>query len=141
MESISRARVVKFGRAGVTVLAVAVPLAAFGGGAAGASAATHASAASAKVVAIAANPTGLLKFVKSSLTVAAGSVTVKFTNSSPVPHDVVLINSKNKVLGKTPIFKGGTKSFSVTLTKGKYTYYCSVPGHRQAGMQGTLTVS
>jgi uncharacterized cupredoxin-like copper-binding protein len=56
-------------------------------------------------------------------------------------HDVVLINSKNKSLGQTPIFSGGTKSFTVTLTAGKYIYYCSVPGHREAGMQGTLTVS
>ena len=37
-------------------------------------------------------------------------------------------------------FDGGTKSFSATLKAGTYTYYCSVPGHRQAGMQGTLTV-
>ena len=53
----------------------------------------------------------------------------------------MLINSSNKVLGQTPIFKGGTKTFAVTLTAGTYTYYCSVPGHRQAGMQGTLTVT
>jgi uncharacterized cupredoxin-like copper-binding protein len=44
------------------------------------------------------------------------------------------------VLGKAPVFDSGTTSFNVTLKTGTYTYYCSVPGHRQAGMQGTLTV-
>jgi plastocyanin len=88
--------------------------------------------AGAHTVAIAANPSGLLKYTK---------ITIVFTNNSPLGHDVVLINSKNKVLGKTPVFDKGSKSFSVTLTAGKYTYYCSVPGHRQAGMQGTLTVT
>lgn len=97
--------------------------------------------ASAHVVTLSANASGLLKYSTTKLSAPAGSVTVEFTNKSPIPHDVVLINSKNKILGHTPIFKGGTKSFTVTLTKGTYTYYCSVPGHRQAGMQGTLTVS
>jgi plastocyanin len=110
-----------------------------GGGASAIASTAH--TAGAHSVAIAANPTGLLKFVKSSITTTPGSVTITFTNKSPLPHDVVLINSKNKVLGKTPVFSKGTKSFKVTLTAGKYIFYCSVPGHRQAGMQGTLTVS
>jgi plastocyanin len=135
------ARVQRLARAGLAVAAVAVPLAAFGGTAVSATAAQRAHTASAHTVALAANPTGLLKYTKSSVSVAPGSVTISFTNKSPVAHDVVLINSKNKILGKTPIFKGGTKSFTVTLSAGKYTYYCSVPGHRQAGMQGTLTVT
>jgi uncharacterized cupredoxin-like copper-binding protein len=45
------------------------------------------------------------------------------------------------VLGSTPTFQGGTKSVSVNLKAGKYTFYCSVPGHRAGGMVGTLTVS
>jgi uncharacterized cupredoxin-like copper-binding protein len=41
----------------------------------------------------------------------------------------------------TPTFQGGgTKNLALTLTAGSYTYYCTVPGHRDAGMQGTLTV-
>ena len=44
------------------------------------------------------------------------------------------------MLGATPTFMGGTKTLKLTLKAGAYTFYCSVPGHRAAGMQGTLTV-
>jgi plastocyanin len=95
---------------------------------------------------IAADPTGQLKFTQSKLSTKAGKVTITFTNKAPLPHDMVLINSASyspsaKVLGQTPVFQGGAKSFTATLAPGTYYYYCSVPGHRQAGMQGTLTVS
>lgn len=137
-DSIKRARATGVARAGLLVLAMAVPVAAAIPGTASAARATTAAA---HTVSLTANPSGLLKYNTTKLTVAAGTVTVKFTNKAPVPHDVVLATSSGKVLGKTPIFKGGTKSFTVMLAKGKYTYYCSVPGHRQAGMQGTLTVT
>ncbi len=81
-----------------------------------------------------------LAFNADKETATAGKVAIKFTNNSALDHDVVLSDSSNKILGKTPVFQGGTKSFSTTLKPGTYTYYCSVPGHRQAGMQGTLTV-
>ena len=81
-----------------------------------------------------------LMFDTDTLTAKAGKVTVDFTNNSAIAHDVVVSDQANKVLGQTPVFDGGTKSFNVTLKPGSYTYYCSVPGHRQAGMQGTLTV-
>jgi plastocyanin len=104
------------------------------------------SAATAQTIELAADPSGMLKFTQTHLSAKAGKVTVDFTNKSPLPHNVVLIGSSSysagaKVLGQTPTFQGGTKSFTVTLTPGTYYYYCSVPGHRQAGMQGTLTVS
>ena len=44
------------------------------------------------------------------------------------------------MVGATPTFQGATKTLSVKLKPGTYTFYCSVPGHRQGGMQGTLTV-
>jgi len=81
-----------------------------------------------------------LMFDSNALTAKSGAVAINFTNDSNQSHDVVLADSANKVLGQTPVFEGGTKSFSVTLKPGTYTYYCSVPGHREAGMQGTLTV-
>jgi uncharacterized cupredoxin-like copper-binding protein len=92
--------------------------------------------------AIAADPSGQLKFDKTSLDVSkAGKVTIKFTNSSAVPHNLTIQQgTSGKVIGATPTFSGGSKSLSVNLKPGTYTFYCSVPGHRQAGMQGTLTV-
>jgi outer membrane protein assembly factor BamB len=81
-----------------------------------------------------------LAFNANQETAKAGKVAIKFTNSSALQHNVTLVNPANKILGKTPTFQGGTKTFSTTLKPGTYTYYCSVPGHRQAGMQGTLTV-
>jgi plastocyanin len=89
---------------------------------------------------IAADPSGLLKYTQTALSTTAGKATIDFANQSSVPHNVVLINSASKILGQTPIFSNGSKSFRVALPPGTYTYYCSVPGHRQAGMQGTITV-
>jgi plastocyanin len=89
----------------------------------------------------AADPSGQLKFTSSTLTASAGKATIDFTNSSSVAHNMTIVDSSGKQVGATPTFSGGTKSFTADLKPGKYTFYCSVPGHRQAGMQGTLTVS
>ncbi len=90
----------------------------------------------------AADPSGNLKFVNSSLTAKAGAVTIKFTNASAVPHNFTLQQGTGGApVGATPTFSGGgTKTLSVNLKPGTYTFYCSVDGHRAAGMQGTLTV-
>ncbi len=88
-----------------------------------------------------ADPSGMLAFQQTKLTASAGSVTLVFENASPVPHNVVVADAAGKVVGSTPTFASGSKTLSLRLAKGVYTYYCSVPGHRQAGMQGTLTVS
>lgn len=88
-----------------------------------------------------ADPSGQLKFTKSTLTAKAGKDTIQFTNSAQLPHNMTIVDSSGKQVGATPTFSGGTKSFTADLKPGKYTFYCSVPGHRQAGMQGTLTVS
>jgi plastocyanin len=105
------------------------------------SAATGGSAAASSTLSIAADPSGALKFTKSTLTAKAGTVTISFTNSSPLAHNLtVQQGTSGSVLGATPTFMGGTKTLKLTLKAGTYTYYCSVPGHRAAGMQGTLTV-
>ncbi|HEY3726574.1 MAG TPA: plastocyanin/azurin family copper-binding protein [Solirubrobacteraceae bacterium] len=91
---------------------------------------------------IAADPSGQLKFTKSSLTAKAGTVKIDFTNMSPTGHNITIQSgTSGPVIGATPTFMGGSKTLTVKLKPGKYTFFCSVPGHRQAGMQGTLTVS
>lgn len=104
-------------------------------------AASSAPAASSQVIKLAASPTGMLMYNTKKLSAKAGKVTIEFTNTSSLPHNVTVQKGTNgAVVGATPTFAGGTKSLTLTLKPGTYTYYCSVPGHRQAGMQGTLTI-
>jgi plastocyanin len=91
-------------------------------------------------LALAANPTGLLSYNTKQLSAKAGAVTIEMANMSPLEHNVTVAQGST-VLGATPTFKGGTRSLTLALKPGTYTFYCSVPGHRQAGMEGTLTVS
>ena len=112
----------------------------------GTSSATSSSAAAAggasSNLAIAANPSGSLSYDKKSLSAKAGKVTITMTNMSSLGHNITIQKGTNgAVLGATPTFQGGTKSVSLNLKAGTYTFYCSVPGHRQGGMVGTLTVS
>ncbi len=89
---------------------------------------------------LAANPEGQLSYDTKQLSAKAGSVTITLTNASPVEHNVAIAEG-TKVLGSTPTFAGASKPVTVTLKPGKYTFYCTVPGHRQAGMEGALSVS
>jgi plastocyanin len=81
-----------------------------------------------------------LAFDTKQLSAKAGTVTITFTNSSPLEHNVAVAQGST-VLGSTPTFAGGAKTLTLTLKAGTYTFYCTVPGHRQGGMEGTLTVS
>lgn len=91
-------------------------------------------------VSIEANPEGNLEFVQKSATAKAGKVTIDFANASPVTHDVKIENSSGEEVGGTETIAEGSDSATVNLKPGTYTFYCSVPGHREAGMEGTLTV-
>jgi plastocyanin len=91
-------------------------------------------------LALAASPEGQLSYNTKQLSAKAGPVTITMANMSPVEHNVTVAQGST-VLGATPTFQGGSRSLSLKLKPGTYTFYCSVPGHRQAGMEGTLTVS
>jgi plastocyanin len=97
-------------------------------------------AAATTTLKLAANPAGQLSYNVKRLSAKAGKVTIDFANASPIEHDVTIAQGSS-VLGATPVFAGGSKTLTLTLKPGAYTFYCSVPGHRQAGMEGTLSVS
>lgn len=98
------------------------------------------SSAAGQTLGLAANPEGQLKYDKTSLTAKAGKVSIVFTNAAPLSHNVTIESSSGTALGATPTFQGGAKTLSLSLKAGTYKFYCSVPGHRMAGMEGTLTV-
>jgi plastocyanin len=89
---------------------------------------------------LAADPTGQLRFDKKALKAKAGKVTIDFTNASVVGHDVTVAQGATKI-GGTKVITKSKATLSVDLKPGTYAFYCSVPGHRQAGMQGTLTIA
>jgi plastocyanin len=83
---------------------------------------------------------GTLAFDQKDVSAKAGTVTIDFDNKQPVPHDVKVEDSSGKELGGTDLTTSGTANATVDLQPGTYTFFCSVPGHREAGMEGTLTV-
>ncbi len=98
------------------------------------------SAGSAAAVDFEADPAGGLAYTSDSATATAGKVTIDFTNPQPLTHDVAIEDSGGKTVGKTDLIAEGSNSAAVDLKPGEYTFYCTVPGHREAGMEGTLTV-
>jgi uncharacterized cupredoxin-like copper-binding protein len=87
-----------------------------------------------------ADPSGELAYTSTSETSEAGEVTVDFKNPQGLSHDVAIEDEGGETIGKTDVIGEGETSTKVNLKPGDYTFYCSVPGHREAGMEGTLTV-
>jgi plastocyanin len=81
-----------------------------------------------------------LAFDQKALTAKAGAVRIDFDNPAPTPHNVQVGTTGGKHVGGTKTVTGAKASAVIKLTPGTYTFYCSIPGHEQAGMKGTLTV-
>jgi plastocyanin len=97
-------------------------------------------------LAIDANPTGQLAYASSKALATPGAVTVTMTNMSGVMHNIAFEAGENGATAKGPVIAAssfiskGATTVKLSLKPGKYTFFCEVPGHRQAGMYGTLTV-
>ena len=87
---------------------------------------------------LAASPTEIA-FDKTSLTSKPGEVTIAFDNPSAIEHDVAIEEGGNEIAVSDTITESKT-SVSADLAPGSYTFLCTVPGHAEAGMEGTLTV-
>jgi plastocyanin len=89
-------------------------------------------------ITLTADPNGDLSFDQTELTVPAGEVTIELVNESGIPHNVEVEGNGVEEVSDT-ITEGSTE-LTVDLEAGEYTFYCAVPGHREGGMEGTLTV-
>jgi plastocyanin len=81
-----------------------------------------------------------LAFDQKQVTTQAGPVTINYTNPQGISHDVAIEDASGEVLGETDLISDGSTSTTVELQPGTYTFFCDVPGHREGGMEGTLTV-
>jgi plastocyanin len=95
---------------------------------------------------IPADPSGQLAYVSNKAVATAGPVTILMPNKSGVSHNIAVEPGSHEatpggsVLGASPFTTKGTASMSVKLKPGAYTFFCQAPGHRAAGMYGTITV-
>jgi mono/diheme cytochrome c family protein len=86
-----------------------------------------------------ADPNGQLAYITKQASAPAGALEIDSKNASSTPHDIAIEGPGANAKGKV-VQGGATSTIKVTLKAGKYTFYCSVPGHREGGMEGTLTV-
>ena len=93
---------------------------------------------SAATIMLAADPNGDLAFDQTELTATAGEVTIEFMNDSGIPHNVEV--EGNGVEEVSDTISEGSTTLTLNLEPGEYEFYCAVPGHREGGMEGTLTV-
>ena len=121
----------------------ALALAGCGGGdekpASSSSGSSSSSSSGGENLTISADPGGALKFDKTELSAKAGKVTITMDNPSDVPHAVEIEGNGVEEAGKT-VGKGEKSVATADLKAGSYDFYCPVPGHRAAGMEGKLTV-
>ena len=87
-----------------------------------------------------ADPGGALAYTTDAASVGAGDVTVEFDNPASLSHDVVIEDADGNELARTDVITDSSTSTSTQLEPGEFTFYCSVDAHRDAGMEGTLTV-
>jgi plastocyanin len=95
---------------------------------------------------IAANAQGQLAYETSKANATAGSVAIEMPNMSGVSHNIAIesgeggASAKGAKIGASEFTTKSTAKVTVSLKAGKYTFFCEAPGHRAAGMYGTLTV-
>jgi plastocyanin len=83
--------------------------------------------------------TAQLAYEANAATAEAGQLDIKSPNPSGTPHDIAIEGNGVKGAGKV-VQDGGVSEVKVTVKPGTYAFFCTVPGHREGGMEGKLTV-
>jgi plastocyanin len=86
-----------------------------------------------------ADPSGKLAYDQKHVTVTAGKLAIRLVNDARVPHNVTIAKGAG-VVARTKTIQRAKTTGSANLSVGDYVFFCSVDAHRQAGMEGTLTV-
>ncbi|HEV2061627.1 MAG TPA: c-type cytochrome [Solirubrobacteraceae bacterium] len=82
-----------------------------------------------------------LAYVTNAARAEPGQLTIRSPNPSGTPHNIAL---EGPGIASPPIGKvvtdGGVSEIEARVRKGEYEFFCTVEGHREGGMEGTLTV-
>jgi mono/diheme cytochrome c family protein len=88
-----------------------------------------------------ADPTGALAFASKKALAPGGALEVLSVNKATIKHNIALKDGSGKLLGSgAEVSNGGTSKLSAKVKPGTYEFLCTVPGHADGGMRGTLTV-
>lgn len=94
----------------------------------------------AKALKFEADPSGDLAFTAKTASWGPGEVTVEFNNPAPVPHNVAFEDENGEVVAGTEVITEDSETITAEFEPGTYMFICEVAGHREAGMEGTLTI-
>jgi len=84
---------------------------------------------------------GSLSFSPDGLEAPAGSITFDYDNPSPVAHSIA-VELEGKTIGESDVVTADVVTLELTdVAPGEYVFFCTVPGHREGGMEGDLTVT
>jgi uncharacterized cupredoxin-like copper-binding protein len=78
------------------------------------------------------------KITMGSTNLKAGEIAFEVSDDGKIPHDLAIKGTSDKTKEIAP---GSNAELKVTLKPGTYVLYCSIPGHEQAGMKQSITVS
>ena len=94
-------------------------------------------ASEATTLAVTSPEDGSLVFDPDGLETQPGGIAITYANPSPVPHSLAVESDDGTLLGETSVFANSEESVALPdLGPGEYIYFCTVPGHREAGMEG-----
>jgi uncharacterized cupredoxin-like copper-binding protein len=105
----------------------------------GAAAAKGTAKAKNGVLEIPADPGGALAYTFADAEAPPGELKIDSPNEASVDHNIALEGNGVNEVGPV-VNNGGVSTIEVQVGGGEYTFFCSVPGHREAGMEGKLTV-
>jgi len=87
-----------------------------------------------------ADPGGDLAWTETEASAAAGDLTIELVNEATTPHNVYIEDEGGEILAESETITESTTTTTASLEAGTFTFFCDIPAHREAGMEGTLTV-